>query len=75
MAQRCTGRAELDAARAPHEERRAQFVFQGLDLPAHGGLGEVQLVGGRAERQASRDRLEGAQVVEAEWPLLALIHA
>ena len=62
-------------ARAAREERRAELVLQALDLPADGRLREVQLVGGAAEAQAPRDRLEGPQAGQRERPAAWAIHS
>ena len=59
---------DLHRAGAAHEQRRAELVFEALDLPADRRLGEVQLVGGGAEAEQPGDRLEGPQVGQGERP-------
>ncbi len=47
------GAGELDLARAAHEQRRAEFVFERLDLAADGRLRQVQLLGRGAKNSAA----------------------
>jgi hypothetical protein len=44
-----------------HEERRAELVFQGADLAADGGLGEVQFFTGGTKAEQPRNRFEGSK--------------
>jgi hypothetical protein len=55
---------EDEAAALAHEQPHPQTLFQRLDLAAHRGLREVQLVGGAGEIQVPRGRLEALQQVQ-----------
>ena len=62
--------------RVPRDEQlRAELVLEALDLAADRRLGDVQLVGGGAEAERPRDRLEGAQVGQRERPSGSGTHA
>jgi len=65
---------QLHMARAAHEQRRAQLVFQALDLAADGRLGDEQLLRRIAEVQPPGDGLEGAQVGQRERAAAWRIH-
>jgi hypothetical protein len=65
---------EVDVAGAALEQRRTEFVFQALDLPADGRLRDMQFVGCLAETEPACDRLEAAQAAQRERALARGTH-
>ena len=59
-----TLRSQFDARAAAFEERRFQGLFQRLDLQAHGGLAEKQLIGCIRHFARSRHRAECAKLLQ-----------
>jgi hypothetical protein len=60
---------------APFEQRDIQPHFQRLDLPADGGLGQVQFGPGPGETEIARNRLEPFDQVERRHILGPVTHS
>ena len=63
-----------ERARAPLEQADAEVVFERLDLPAHGRLGDEQLLGRLGEAERAGGRLEALEERE-RGQVVALWHS
>ena len=59
-------RSERDAAPLADEELVAQLPAQGADRDRHGGLGHLELGGGRLHRAQAGDEDEGLELGEGQ---------
>ncbi len=56
------------------EERRAELGLERADLATHGRLRQVQLLGGGAEVEQARHRLEGADRPDGQRTMTGSLH-
>jgi hypothetical protein len=55
---------EGDGAMPAHQQPEAELVFQGLDLPADGRLGQAEVLRGERDAHAAAHRDEAAKQVQ-----------
>ncbi|MNH27049.1 hypothetical protein D3C79_871410 [compost metagenome] len=62
--QRLAGGGEVDLALAALEQAHTQLAFHVLDLPAEGGRGDAQLLGGPGEMAVAGDAEKIAEMAD-----------
>ena len=51
-----------------HQQAHPEHVFQGMDLAAHRGLGQAQVMGSQGDAHAAAHRHEAANQIKGRKP-------